>query len=96
MEVRTTSDSVVYTVPTDGGSITSMGADGQPTGDNVWQVDFSGFTTAGSYRLYVPSWGEQSYDFDLADDVYNDAGRVSLKTYYYQRCGVAHSRPLCR
>jgi endoglucanase len=93
VQVRTTGDSVVYTVPTDGGSLASMGFDDQPTGDNVWQVDFSGFTTEGSYRLYVPAWDEQSYDFDLADDVYNDAGRVALKTYYYQRCGVPHPGP---
>jgi VCBS repeat-containing protein len=93
VQVRTTGDSVVYTVPTDGGSITSMGFDDQPTGDDVWQVDFSGFSTPGSYRLYVPSWGEQSYDFDLAEDIYNEVGKVAVKTYYYQRCGCAHPSP---
>lgn len=93
VQVRNTSDQIVYTIPTDGGSITSMGFDGQPSGDNVWQVDFSGFTTAGTYRLYVPAWGTQSYDFRLASDVYNDVGKVALKTFYYQRCGVAHSQP---
>jgi endoglucanase len=93
VQVRTTGDAVVYTVPTDGGSIVSMGDDGQPTGDTVWQVDFSGFSTEGSYRLYVPAWDEQSYDFDLADDVYSDVGVAALKTFYYQRCGVPHPQP---
>ena len=38
---------LVYTVPTDGGSITYMGVEGQPTGDEVWRVDFSGLSTPG-------------------------------------------------
>jgi endoglucanase len=93
VEVRTTADAVVYTVPTDGGSITYMGVEGQPSGDEVWQVDFSPFSTAGTYRLYVPALGAQSYDFDLKSDVYTAAGEAAIKTYYYQRCGVAHPTP---
>src|SRR5687767_3662734 len=33
VQIRNTSDTVVYTIPNNGGSITSMGADGQPSGD---------------------------------------------------------------
>jgi len=96
VQIRNTSDTVVFTVPSNGGSITSMGADGQPSGDNVWQVNFSQFNTAGTYRLYVPSWNQQSYDFKLDPNVYNEIGKVALKTFYYQRCGVAHSQPYAR
>jgi endoglucanase len=84
---------VVYTVPTDGGSITYMGVEGQPTGDEVWRVDFSGLSAPGSYRLYVPSQGTQSYAFVLASDVYTAVGEAAIKTFYYQRCGVAHPAP---
>jgi hypothetical protein len=93
VQVRNTSDAVVFTVPTNGGSITAMGPQGQPTGDTVWQVNFTPFATAGTYRLYVPSLNQQSYDFRLDPAVYNDVGKVALKTFYYQRCGVAHSQP---
>jgi endoglucanase len=93
VQIRNTSDAVVFTVPTNGGSITSMGADGQPSGDTVWQVDFTPFNAPGTYRLYVPAWNQQSYDFKLDANVYNEAGKVALKTFYYQRCGVAHSQP---
>ncbi|MFO8006743.1 MAG: cellulase N-terminal Ig-like domain-containing protein, partial [Candidatus Brocadiia bacterium] len=55
VEVRDTSDNVLYTIPNDGGSITSKGFDDQPSGDDVWWVDFSAFSSTGSYRLYVPS-----------------------------------------
>src|SRR5262245_65655960 len=70
-----------------------MGANGQPSGDTVWQVDFTPFNIAGSYRLYVPAWNQQSYDFKLDANNYNEVGKVALKTFYYQRCGVAHSQP---
>jgi len=93
VQFRNTSDAVVFTVPNNGGSITSMGADGQPSGDTVWQVNFTPFNAAGTYRLYVPSWNQQSYDFKLDANVYNDVGKVALKTFYYQRCGVAHPQP---
>src|SRR5688572_12927229 len=43
VQIRNTSDAVVFTVPSNGGSITSMGADGQPSGDTVWQVNFGPF-----------------------------------------------------
>jgi endoglucanase len=93
VQIRNTSDAVVYTIPTNGGSITSMGADGQPSGDVVWQVNLTGFATPGTYRLYVPAWNQQSYDFKLDANIYNDIGKVALKTFYYQRCGVAHPQP---
>lgn len=89
VQVRNTSDTVLYTVPTDGGSIVNAGADAH-SGDNVWQVTFSGFTTAGTYRLYSAALGAQSYDFEIREDIYNGPGLAALKTYYYQRCGVAH------
>lgn len=93
VQVRNTSDTVVYTIPSSGGSITSQGADGQPSGDTVWQVNFTPFSTPGTYRLYVPAWNQQSYDFKIDANVYNEVGKVALKTFYYQRCGVAHPQP---
>jgi len=56
-------------------------------------VNFTPFSTPGTYRLYVPSWNAQSYDFKLDPNVYNEVGKAALKTFYYQRCGVAHSQP---
>ena len=40
VEVRNVADQVLFTIPNDGGSITSKGNDGAPSGDNVWWVDF--------------------------------------------------------
>jgi hypothetical protein len=88
VQVRTPADTVVFTVPTDGGSITSRGLD-PASGDQVWWVDFSPLATPGSYHLFSPSLSAQSYAFIVASDAYNDVLRTALKTFYRQRCGTA-------
>jgi hypothetical protein len=57
----------VFTVPSNGGSITSMGADGHVR-RTVWQVKLRPFNIAGNYRLYVPAWNGQSYDLNSIRD----------------------------
>lgn len=94
VEVRRASDdTVVYTVPADGGSITFKGSDGADSGDTIWWVDFSGFATGGTYRLLSAQLGAQSYDFEIRDDIYNLAVLAGLKTYFYQRCNLAKEAP---
>jgi len=88
VEIRNTSDAVVATIPGQGGSITSKGSDGAPSGDTIWWVNFSFFTTPGTYRIYSATVGGQSYDFEIRTDVYNAALKTALKTFYYQRCNT--------
>jgi endoglucanase len=52
----------------------------------VWNVDFPGFTTPGTYRLSVEGVGA-SQDFTIANDVYANPFRVSLRGFYYMRIG---------
>ena len=86
-EVRDTLGNVVFRVPQDGGSITFRGYDAPVSGDSVWWLDFSPFQAPGDYELNVSGLG-QSYRFTVRDSVYNQPVLVSLKSYYYQRCGV--------
>ncbi|HSN54145.1 MAG TPA: glycoside hydrolase family 9 protein [Candidatus Sulfomarinibacteraceae bacterium] len=88
VEVRTTGDIVVLTVPTDGGSIVSKGFDGDPSGDTIWWVDLSDLDEPGTYRLYSAALGAQSVDFAVRDDVYEAVLRTALKTLYLQRCNT--------
>src|SRR5687767_8140065 len=88
VEIRNSSDAVVLAIPSGGGSITSKGADGAPSGDTIWWVDLSSLTTPGTYRLYSPSLSAQSYDFEIKTNVYNAALKTALKTFYYQRCNT--------
>jgi hypothetical protein len=88
VQVRDSFDVVVFQIPADGGSITSMGNDGPPSGDTIWWVDFTPFDAQGTYRLYSPSLNAQSYDFDIRSDVYADVTRAALHSFYYQRCNT--------
>jgi endoglucanase len=88
VQVRTPAGEVVFSVPTDGGSIRSKGAD-RGSGDQVWWVDFSPIQARGSYHLFSPSLNARSYEFVIEPDVYHDVMRTALKSFYFQRCGVA-------
>ena len=87
VEVQDTLGGVVFRIPQNGGSIAFRGYDNTVSGDSIWWVDFTPFATAGTYQLNVTSLG-QSYRFAINDSIYNLPVLVSLKSYYYQRCGV--------
>jgi endoglucanase len=87
VQVQTTAGMTVFTVPTDGGAITSRGFDAD-SGDTVWWVDFSPFATPGEYRLHSSSLNAQSYDFEIGDEVYGPILRAALKGFYLQRCNT--------
>ncbi|HUI92193.1 MAG TPA: cellulase N-terminal Ig-like domain-containing protein [Chitinivibrionales bacterium] len=67
------------------------------TGSNVWKVDFTGFTTPGTYRLAVDGVG-CSQDFTIADTIYHDPFMVAVRGYFYMRIGQdsAGIRPIPR
>jgi len=79
---------LAYSVPA--ANITSQGTDATGiTGDTVWWVNFSAFTTPGTYYIYSTSLNEQSYNFQINDCVYQAPMTATLKALYYQRCGCA-------
>ncbi len=55
------------------------------TGSDVWNIDFKE-SEPGRYRLVVEDVG-CSMDFDIADDVYFQPYRYSVRGYYYMRLG---------
>jgi len=52
----------------------------------VWHVDFTGFSTPGTYRLVVDGVGA-SQDFKIANDVYFNPFMVSVQGFFYMREG---------
>ncbi len=54
-------------------------------GTDVWNIDFQA-ATPGRYRLVVEDVG-CSMDFDIAQDVYYQPFRYSVRGYYYMRLG---------
>lgn len=77
------------------GSFTSTGAlQTDPySGDSYSTVDFSSFSTAGDYYLYVPALSVRSYGFRISPDIYDVVGAASVKAYYFQRCNHDKALP---
>jgi len=53
---------------------------------NVWNADFTGFNSAGTYRLAVEDIG-CSDDFTISNDIYYEPFKVSVLGFYYMRIG---------
>ena len=63
------------------GPIKSVG-----TGSEITYGDFTALEEPGTYFVHTSSSGK-SYNFTIADDVYNDALKASILMLYTQRCG---------
>lgn len=61
------------------------------TGSDVWSADFPQ-VPAGRYRLVVEDVG-CSPDFEVADNVYREPFRTSVRGYYYMRLGEPVDTP---
>ncbi|MGH9559983.1 MAG: cellulase N-terminal Ig-like domain-containing protein, partial [Terracidiphilus sp.] len=73
------------------------------SGDTVEAADFSGLQQAGQYYINVPGVG-RSWNFKVADDVYEHTYYMAMRAFYGQRCGTAvdlgpefpgYSHPAC-
>ena len=53
---------------------------------DVWKADFTGFNTAGTYRLAVEDIG-CSDDFTISNDIYYEPFKISTQGFYYMRVG---------
>lgn len=81
------------------GSLTAAKSDAA-SGDSVRLADFSALDQPGTYVLELSS-GQRSAPFHIAPDVYRDALRLTMRSYYGQRCGCAvdlgggYAHPAC-
>jgi endoglucanase len=54
---------------------------------NAWTADFSDLNESGTFYIDVPDVG-RSYDFKIADTVYDFAFYTSMRGFYLLRCGT--------
>ena len=66
----------------------SAARDDYDSGDRVQAADFTKLPKIGQFYIDVPGVG-RSWDFDVAPDVYAKAWRLTMRSYYGQRCGIA-------
>lgn len=58
----------------------------ESTGRDEARFDFSSVTAPGTYKIVSGDF--ESYEFKIAEDVYDDAFDATLRMFYLQRCGV--------
>ena len=68
------------------GSLTEGESKGS-SGEKVSYGDFTDFQTPGTYLIRAKNSGK-SYTFTIAEDVYSDLFKQSVKMLYMQRCGI--------
>lgn len=56
------------------------------TGRNEARFDFSGVTTPGTYKIVAGD--QESFEFKIGADVYDEAFKATLRMFYLQRCGM--------
>ncbi len=62
------------------------------TGEDVYELDFSGFQGEGTYCIQIPGLG-RSWPFKVTRDGYGDAFFTMMKGLYIQRCGTELKQP---
>jgi hypothetical protein len=63
-------------------------ANDQLAGSDVWEMDFSSFSTPGSYRLMIPGVG-MTHTFTIGSAAFNDAAWHTCRVFFYQRSGTS-------
>jgi len=63
------------------------------SGDKAWWFDFSELKEPGEYYIFDVGNCVKSYDFVIADNVYERVLYHALRTFYYQREAIAHEAP---
>ncbi|RPD47267.1 glycoside hydrolase family 9 protein [Paracnuella aquatica] len=90
-QVRRWSDDVVVYA----GTLQSWngGATHVQSGDRGWWFDFSALTTPGSYYIFDLANSVASFQFEIGENVYEEALRQAMRTFFYQRINFAKQQP---
>src|SRR5690606_4867383 len=65
------------------------GAEDPSSGDRAWWFNFSSFETPGTYYVLDINQNLKSYEFVIAENVYEEVLKHAVRTFYYQRAGYA-------
>lgn len=82
--VDATTDTQVFT-----GNVVpwNSGNEDDSSGDRAWWFDFSSYQTPGTYYVLDINQNLRSYEFSIADDVYEEVLKHAVRTFFYQRAG---------
>ncbi len=57
------------------------------SGDEIWWFDFSSVSEPGRYYILDAENSVRSFEFNIADNVYNEVLKHSIRMFFYQRAG---------
>ncbi|MEN0037359.1 MAG: glycoside hydrolase family 9 protein [Cellvibrio sp.] len=69
------------------------GATFDAAGDKAWWFDFSAITTPGTYAILDKANNVRSPSFKISTTVYKTVLKHAMRTFYYQRAGLAKQVP---
>ena len=69
------------------------GAVQETSGDRGWWFDFSEVSEPGNYYLYDVEKDARSYEFKVAEDVYNEVLKTATRMFFYNRANTAKEEP---
>jgi len=90
-QIKNLSDSTVVSTITP--AIWKNGDTHDQSGDKIWWLDFTSFNTPGDYFITESGKDTGSYAFSINENVYDDILKEAVRTFYYQRCGIAKEIP---
>ena len=91
LEVRTVSDD--ETVFSGAPEAWQGGAVQESSGDRGWWFDFSEVSKPGNYYVYDVEKDARSYEFEVAEDVYNEVLKTATRMFFYNRANTAKEEP---
>ena len=59
------------------------------SGDEAWHFDFSSISRPGTYYVLDQENNVRSFEFRIAEDVYNEVLRQAMRSFFYQRVGFS-------
>lgn len=66
----------------------SGGATHNQSGDQGWWFDFSSISDIGTYYIHDTGTGENSAEFEISENVYNEVLKAAGRMFYYNRCNA--------
>lgn len=74
-------------------SIWNNGQEDPTSGDKAWWFNFSSLETPGNYYILDVDNNVRSFEFEIADDIYEEILKQAVRTFFYQRVGFAKETP---
>ena len=65
----------------------------ETSGDRGWWFDFSEVSEPGNYYVYDVEKDTRSYEFEIAEDVYDEVLKAATRMFYYNRANTAKEEP---